>query len=76
MRKIAVQIESKNGMKACHVSLPSKFADDPMNETLIRDELTKAFDSMGFSVMSVQRIKESGIEMRRGPQRLALAIAA
>ncbi len=63
MRKIAVHVENGNDVNECLVYLPEEFADKPENESAIRTELGKAFSGLGFAVLSVQKMVESGVEM-------------
>lgn len=47
----------------CLVHLPEEFADNQSNAPVIQAELSKAFEGMGFGVMSMQRMIECGLEL-------------
>lgn len=63
MRKIAIQVEKNESVNECLVYLPEELADKPENESAIKTELMKAFTSLGFAVLSIQKMFETGVEM-------------
>lgn len=62
-KKLVLSIESNNGVKACHVFLPEKLGGRCSDDSKIGRELTRAFDRLGLTVLSVQRVIECGMEI-------------